>query len=109
MRPLDVLKADPIADQAQEQAGPDLIFHTTDGYITAGVVSDAEWAGMCRAFGREELIEDPCFKTAAALGHNRTERRTIMNQEIAKWPTAEILARLDREVVPAAPVLSAAR
>ena len=105
MRPLDVLKADPIADQAQEQAGPDLIFHTTDGYITAGVVSDAEWAGMCRAFGREELIEDPCFKTAAALGHNRTERRTIMNQEIAKWPTAEILARLDREVVPAAPVL----
>ena len=28
-----------------------------------------------------------------------------MNEEIARWPTAEILARLDREVVPAAPVL----
>ena len=92
-------------DPARQQAGPDLIFRTADGYITAGAISDAEWAGMCRAFGREELIEDPRFKTAAARGHNRTERRTIMNEEISKWPTAEILARLDREVVPAAPVL----
>ena len=41
----------------------------------AGAVTDAEWAGMCRAFGREELIEDPRFKTSAARGHNRTERR----------------------------------
>ena len=92
-------------DPAQEQAGPDLIFRTADGYITAAAVTDAEWAGMCRAFGREELTLDPRFKTAAARGHNRTERRTIMNREIARWPTAEILARLDREVVPAAPVL----
>ena len=92
-------------DPARQQAGPDLIFRTLDGYITAAVISNAEWAGMCRAFGREELIEDPRFKTAAARGRNRTERRTIMNEEIAKWPTAEILERLDREVVPAAPVL----
>ena len=92
-------------DPAQEQAGPDLIFRTADGHITAAAVTDAEWAGMCRALGREELTLDPRFKTAAARGHNRTERRTIMNREIAKWPTAEILARLDREVVPAAPVL----
>ena len=92
-------------DPARQQAGPDLIFETKDGYITAAVISNAEWAGMCRAFGREELIEDPRFKTAAARGQNRTERRTIMNEEIAKWPTAEILARLDSEVVPAAPVL----
>ena len=44
-----------------------------------------------------------------ARGHNRTERRTIMNEEISKWPTAEILARLDREVVPAAPCAQARR
>ena len=93
-------------DPARQQAGPDLIFATADGYITAGAVTDAEWAGMCRAFGREELIEDPRFRTAAARVHNRAERRTIMNREIAKWPTAEILARLDRETVPAAPVLT---
>ena len=92
-------------DPAEQQAGPHLIFRTADGYITAAAVTDSEWAGVCRAFGREELILDPRFKTAAARGRNRTERRTIMNREIAKWPTAEILARFDREGVPAAPVL----
>ncbi|MDE0060984.1 MAG: CoA transferase [Defluviicoccus sp.] len=92
-------------DPARQLAAPDLIFGTTDGYITAGAVSDSEWAGMCRAFGREDLIDDPRFDTAAARVQNRAERRTIMNREIAKWPTAEILARLDRETVPAAPVL----
>ena len=92
-------------DPARLLAAPDLIFATTDGYITAGAVSDSEWAGMCRAFGREDLIDDPRFNTASARVQNRAERRTIMNREIAKWPTAEILARLDRETVPAAPVL----
>ena len=93
-------------DPAAQQAGPDLIFRTADGHITAAAVSDAEWAGMCRAFGRDELIRDPRFNTAAARGHNRTARRAIMKREIARWPTAEILARLDRESVPAAPVLT---
>ena len=27
----------------------DLIYATTDGYITMGAISDKEWAGMCRA------------------------------------------------------------
>ncbi|HXR25918.1 MAG TPA: CoA transferase, partial [Candidatus Binataceae bacterium] len=27
----------------------DLIFETTDGYITCGAISDSEWAGLCRA------------------------------------------------------------
>ena len=60
---------------------------------------------MCRAFGREDLIEDPRFNTASGRVDNRAERRSIMNREIAKWPTMEILARLDREAVPAARVL----
>ena len=64
---------------------------------------------MCRALGREYLIADERFKTAEARVQNVAERRTIMTEEIAKWPSAEILARLDREGVPAAPVLSRAQ
>ncbi len=94
------------ADPASGQSAPDLVFATADGYITAGAVSDAEWAGMCRAFGREDLIEDERFRTASARVQHVPERRTIMTEEIAKWPSAEILARLDAQCVPAAPVLS---
>ena len=93
-------------DPARSQMGLDLVFETRDGYITAGVVSDAEWAAMCRTFDREELIDDPRFATAVARAENIVERRALMNAEIAKWPSAEILARLDREGVPCAPILN---
>ncbi len=94
------------ADPARGQSGPDLVFATADGYITAGAVSDGEWAGLCRALEREELIEDARFRTPQARVENVASRRTIMTEEIARWPSAEILARLDREGVPSAPILS---
>ena len=77
-------------------------------YVLGGVGTDGEWAGLCRALKRDELIEDARFATASARVENVVERRDIMNSEIAKWPSAEILARLDREGVPSAPVLSRA-
>ncbi len=95
-------------DPGHMQQATDLVFATRDGYITAGAVSDVEWAGLCRALKRDELIEDARFATAAARVENVVERRDVMNSEIAKWPSAEILARLDREGVPSAPVLSRA-
>ncbi len=95
-------------DPGRTQQASDLVFATQDGYITAGAVSDAEGGGLCRAFGRDELIDDARFATAAARVENVVERREIMNTEIAKWPSAEILGRLDRESVPSAPILSRA-
>ncbi|MEM7423487.1 MAG: CoA transferase [Pseudomonadota bacterium] len=92
-------------DPAFGQLGLDLVFRTRDGHITAGALSDAEWAGMCRAFGREDLINDPRFLTAASRSANIVERRQVMSDEIAKWTRDVILARLDAEGVPSAPVL----
>ena len=93
-------------DPARGQRAQDLVFQTQDGYITAGAVSDVEWGGLCRALDREDLIDDPRFKTAQARTDNIVDRRATMNTEIANWPTAEILARMDREGVPSGPVLS---
>ncbi|MEM7058099.1 MAG: CoA transferase [Pseudomonadota bacterium] len=87
------------------QLGLDLVFKARDGYLTAGAVSDAEWTGMCKAFNREDLLEDPRFNTAAIRSTNVVERRKVMSEEIAKWDRDEILARLDAEGVPNAPVL----
>lgn len=92
-------------DPAMGQLGLDLVFPTKDGYITAGALSDAEWQGMCRAFGREEMVDDPRFATASARSANIVDRRQFMSDEIARWSTEAILARLDREGVPGAPVL----
>ena len=94
------------ADPARGQMGLDLIFRAVDGYITAGAVTDAEWAGLCRALDRGDLLTDPRFATPALRFANVAERRAIMGEEIAKWPAAEILARMEAEQVPSAPVLT---
>ncbi len=93
-------------DPSLVQAGLDLVFATEDGYITAGAVTDAEWHGMCRALDRTDLLADARFKTPAGRVRHVGERREIMAREIAKWSSAEILARMRAEEVPAAPVLS---
>lgn len=93
-------------DPALGQMGLDLVFKTTDGYITAGAVSDAEWQGMCRALGREDLLDDARFATTASRSHNGAERREIVSAELQHWTSRDILQRLDHEDVPAAPVLT---
>jgi crotonobetainyl-CoA:carnitine CoA-transferase CaiB-like acyl-CoA transferase len=93
-------------DPSDGELGPDLIFATQDRYITAGALSDDEWAGMCRALKREDLIDDPHFKTARDRAINALERREITAAELEKWTANEILPRLLANDVPSAPVVS---
>src|ERR1700691_1077253 len=93
-------------DPSDGELGPDLVFATQDRYITAAALSDDEWAGMCRALNRQELIDDPRFKTARDRSINAVERRTITSSELEKWRAAGILPRLLANDVPSAPVVS---
>ena len=71
-------------DPSDGDVGPDLIFATQDRYITAGALSDDEWAGMCRALEREDLIDDQRFKAARDRSINAVERREIISAELEK-------------------------
>ena len=93
------------SDPARGQMGLDLVYKTKDGYITAGALSNSEWEGMCRALNRADLVSDPRFNSVTARGKNSAERRAITSAEIEKWPSKEILQRLDESGVPCAPVL----
>lgn len=92
-------------DVRKYQGVMDLIYETKDRYITAGAVSDKEWAGMCRALDREDLIEDSRFKTSNDRFVNAEERKRLTAEEILKWESEKILERLDAEGVPCAPLL----
>jgi len=92
-------------DVRKYQGVMDLIYETKDRYITAGAVSDKEWAGMCRALSREDLIEDSRFKTSNDRFVNAEERKRLTADEILKWESEKILERLDAEGVPCAPLL----
>ena len=93
-------------DPSDGELGPDLIYATQDRYITAGALSDDEWAGMCRALKREDLIDDPRFKTARDRAINAVQRREITAAELEKWTANDIIPRLLANDVPSAPVVS---
>ena len=93
-------------DVRKEQGTMDLIFATQDGHITAGTVSDKEWAGLCRALRREDLIDDERFATSMARIVNADVRKKIVADAVSEWPSAEILARFQAEGVPSAPLLN---
>jgi crotonobetainyl-CoA:carnitine CoA-transferase CaiB-like acyl-CoA transferase len=84
---------------------PDLVFKTTDGYITAGTISDSEWQGFCKATRDPELANDPRFATPGARSVNATARINKMQEYIGQHSTAEWLERLDAADVPCAPIL----
>src|SRR5215831_18069339 len=88
------------------ELGPDLVFATQDRYVTVSAMSDDEWAGLCRALSRDDLIDDPRFKTVRDRTINAAERREITTTELERWTAQEILARLLVNDVPSAPVLS---
>lgn len=77
---------------------------TRDGYVTYLTVSDTEWQGMCTAIGREELARDARFVDVVNRIKNIAELIAILNEEIGKWDTEEICARLDAAEVPFAKI-----
>ena len=93
-------------DVTKFQGTMDLIYETANGFITAGAVTDAEWRGMCNALNKPEWIDDSRFRTTAMRMRNVEERKRLTAAEIGKWDREEILARLNAEDVPSAPLLT---
>lgn len=93
---------------SRSQLAQDLVFETSDGYMTAGAVSDAEWRGMCEAFDRPEWLTDERFDTAYKRVVNVVDRLEATQEVLRTRPTGEWLEILDRHGVPCAPILTRA-
>jgi crotonobetainyl-CoA:carnitine CoA-transferase CaiB-like acyl-CoA transferase len=83
------------------------IFRAAQGYITIVAALDHQWRGLTRAMGRPELADDPRFCSI----RERLRHKEILIEEIEHWlqslPDRDAaVAALDRERVPAAPVLT---
>jgi crotonobetainyl-CoA:carnitine CoA-transferase CaiB-like acyl-CoA transferase len=93
-------------DPSEGELGPNLVFAAQDRSLTAAALSDDEWAGLCRALDRQDLIDDLRFKSPRDRSVHAVERREIVAAELEKWTVREILPRLLSNDVPSAPVLS---
>jgi crotonobetainyl-CoA:carnitine CoA-transferase CaiB-like acyl-CoA transferase len=84
----------------------DLIYATRDGHMSVSVMTDVQWAGLSRAFGRPDMLEDERFKTPELRDLNIDERLELIQEVLATGTTADWVARLEAEGVPCAPVLT---
>jgi crotonobetainyl-CoA:carnitine CoA-transferase CaiB-like acyl-CoA transferase len=82
------------------------LWETSDGWVMVAALSDAEYAGWCRAFNKEALIHDERF---AAIGDRLANWDDLFAQfesVVRSLETKDVLERLAREDVPAGPVNS---
>ena len=84
----------------------DLIYETKNGFMTAAVMTNKEWAALTRALGRSEWREDPRFTTPALRDSNIDVRLQLTQDVLKTRTTEEWLGRLESEGVPCAPVLT---
>lgn len=81
-------------------------FAVKDGYLVLALHVGSFWRGFCRAIDREDLIEDPRFRTGGLRTANRTELLPILEEIFLTKTRAEWQALLDEHDVPHAPLLN---
>jgi crotonobetainyl-CoA:carnitine CoA-transferase CaiB-like acyl-CoA transferase len=92
---------------AQEKASAtDLVYETSDGWITVAVQTNAQGVALTEALERPEWLDDERFKTPA-LRQRNVEVRLALTQKVLRDGTAEHwLGKLTKAGVPCAPVLT---
>lgn len=87
-----------------QRLSPFGVFRCADGYVAIVAVHDPLAKGLFRAMGRPEMIEEDRFSNRG----RRVANAPSLEAEIEAWTstltTAEAVARLEAEGVPAAPV-----
>jgi crotonobetainyl-CoA:carnitine CoA-transferase CaiB-like acyl-CoA transferase len=83
----------------------DLIYQTSDGYMSVSVMTDAQWKAACHIFGHAEWLEDDRFATTALRDINIDARLGLIQSVLETDSTDHWMAKLEAAGVPCAPVL----
>jgi crotonobetainyl-CoA:carnitine CoA-transferase CaiB-like acyl-CoA transferase len=79
-------------------------YPTADGYVNIAVGNDAIWQRFCAAMELGEIGEDERFLTNAGRITNLAECNRIVNDALGRYPTEEVVRRLDAAAVPCGPI-----
>src|SRR5262249_59650472 len=77
---------------------------TADGFVVGIVIEDAQFAWLCQALGREDVIGAPHFATFADRLNHADALYEMIETELRKWSTSEIIERARRFGPPLRPV-----
>ena len=75
-----------------------------DGWLIVAVGNDGQFARLCEVLGVEELARDPRFATNPGRVTNRIEMDRELAAKTFSWKRDDLLAALEKMVVPAGPI-----
>lgn len=91
--------------QAHRGSSPYQVFQTADGWLTIGGAQQNFFRKLCEMIGRPALADDPRFKTNALRVKHNDEIVAILQEAVHRRSTADWMAALEAEGIPAGPVL----
>ncbi len=79
-------------------------FPVADGWVIVAVGNDGQFARLCATLGLDALARDSRFATNAARVARRGELERELTAKTRRWRRDELLAALEKAVVPAGPI-----
>lgn len=89
---------------AHRLAAPYQALRTADGYVVVAATNDRFWRRLCDLLGRQELVEDPRFRTNADRLERRQELVTELENTLVRRTTDEWVDDLVEAGVPGGPL-----
>ncbi|MBV8779741.1 MAG: CoA transferase, partial [Alphaproteobacteria bacterium] len=93
--------------QAGLSSTPYNVYPCSDGHVAIHVVTEGHWQNLIKAMGREELGDDPRFKTNADRVAHMDETDAVVGEWTRTLGRMAVFARLKAGRVPCAPVRTA--
>jgi crotonobetainyl-CoA:carnitine CoA-transferase CaiB-like acyl-CoA transferase len=79
-------------------------WETADGHVVLLVIEDRQFEAMCRVLDREDMHANPRYAGLLQRIAHAPELFALLEQELRKWTTADLVERARRFGVPLAPV-----
>jgi formyl-CoA transferase len=83
---------------------PTSAYRTKDGHINVAASGEGQWACLCKALGREDLLQMPEFKGGPKRAENRAKLNSILNESLSQKTGAEWIEILNKAGVPCGPI-----
>ncbi len=83
---------------------PSQVFLCKDGYVMVAAGNDGQFAKLCEAGGRADLVSDPRFTVNSARVKNREALRPLLDEMFLQHPVSWWNPRLAEAGVPCAPI-----
>jgi CoA:oxalate CoA-transferase len=93
--------------QAGLSTAPYNVYPCADGHAAIHIVTEGHWRNLLKTMGREDLADDPRFKTNADRIAHMDETDAVVTEWTRALPKMAVFARAKANRVPCAPVRTA--